>query len=106
LDGIAELGSLGIETSQRVKSHSQSRGSGMWAIFWRSLVLWPYALIVFICVRGLWLSRWMLPLYGATLLVLQEWSHATAVFALWLAALWLYRHFRLHRFLEAPPSLL
>jgi len=79
---------------------------GLWAILWRSMVFLPYMLMVFVCIGGVWLSRWVLPCYAAFLLYLQEWWQAAVAFALWLFVFWAYRRFRLHRFFEAPPSLL
>ena len=79
---------------------------GCWAILWRSILFIPYMLAVFVGVGGVWLSRWLLPVCGATFFYLQQWWAAGVAFALWSLAVWAYRRFRLSRFFEAPPSLL
>jgi hypothetical protein len=75
-----------------MKSHMHTRThsdwKGLWAVLWRSVVFVPYMLMVFICVGGLWLSRWVLPAYGASLVYLQEWRRAAMAFALWLLVFW------------------
>jgi hypothetical protein len=88
--------------------HLQGRldWEGLWAILWRSAVFLPYMLLMFVCIGSLWLGRWLLPIYGAVLLFLQEWWQSASAFALWLLVFWVYRRFRIRRFLEAPRSLL
>jgi hypothetical protein len=70
------------------------------------VVFLPYMLIVFVGVGGIWLSRWVLPVYGVRSAVLGEWWQAILAFAVWPLAVLCFRHFRLARLLEAPPSLL
>jgi hypothetical protein len=88
-----------------VKSHLQDL-KGVWAILWRSFVFLPYMLLAFLSVGGVWLSRWVLPIWIAFFLYLQEWRQAIIAFAFWLLAMWVYRCLRLARFFESPPSLL
>jgi hypothetical protein len=85
---------------------SRSDFRGAWALLWRSLVFIPYMLLVFILVGGIWLSRWVLPLYAAVWVYVDEWYMAAGILAAWLLSVWAYRRFRLHRFYETPRSLL
>lgn len=79
---------------------------GVCAVLWRSFVYLPYMLFIFLSVGGVWLSRWLFPIYAALCLYFQEWWQASVSVALWLLAVWVYRRFRLARFFESPPSLL
>ena len=80
--------------------------NGLWALPWRSLVFIPYMIVVFVCIGGVCLSRWVLPFYGAILLYVEAWWQASVAFALWMFVVWVYRRFHLRRFLETPSSLL
>lgn len=79
---------------------------GCWAILWRSVVFVPYMLAVFICVGGVWLSRWFFPIFAVFLLYLHEWWQGAVAVTLWLLSVRAYRRFHLERFFEPPPSLL
>ncbi len=89
-----------------MNTHEQSDWKGFWAILWRSMAFLPYMLFVFVCIGGVWLSRWVLPFYAVLLLYVQEWWQAAVALALWLLVFWAYRRFQLRRFFEGPPSLL
>jgi len=77
-----------------------------WGILWRSFVLLPYMLMVFVVVGGVWLIRWVFPLCAAVLICSSEWWAAVGTVALWCLAVWSNRRLRLSRFFEPPPSLL
>jgi hypothetical protein len=77
-----------------------------WALLWRSVVYCPLMLLVFAIIGGIWLSRWMLPLFVLGLAFAGLWNHAGISLLAWITAIWAYRHFRLRRLFEEPPSLL
>jgi hypothetical protein len=89
-----------------MSTRTDSDWKGLRAVLWRSIAFLPYMLLVFVGVGGIWLSRWMLPIYVTILLYLQEWLEAALTCVLWLVLLWAYRRFRLSRFFEPPHSLL
>ena len=88
----------------RVRTNSDL--GGFWAILWRSVAFLPYMFLVFVCVGGVWLGRWLLPIRVAVLLYMKEWPRAALTCSVWLSLVWAYRRFRLGRFFEPPPSLL
>jgi TRAP-type C4-dicarboxylate transport system permease large subunit len=96
----------GRKHSWHMNKTSRSDFRGAWALLWRSLVFIPYMLLVFILVGGIWLSRWVLPLYAAVWVYVDEWYMAAGILAAWLLSVWAYRRFRLHRFYATPRSLL
>lgn len=86
------------------KEHSDLRAC--WGILWRSFVLMPYMLLIFVMVGGVWLSRWVLPVCALLWFYSHDWLMAGGALALWYLAAWSYRRFQLCRFFEPPPSLL
>jgi len=70
------------------------------------LIYTPWLLLIFVGVGGVWLSRWLLPLSIVLAIFARLWWYGGVALALWLAAMWSYRHFRLARFFEPPSSLL
>jgi hypothetical protein len=100
------FGVLKVGNRNRMNTRRHAEWNGVWALLWRSLVFVPYMLVAFVCIGGVWFSRWVLPFYGAILFYAEAWWQASAAFALWVLVVWVYRRFHLHRFLEPPPSLL
>lgn len=84
--------------------HSGERAC--WALLWRSLIYVPWLFFIFVGVGGVWLSRWLLPLYIVLAVFARLWWFGGVALVLWLAAMWGYRRFRLVRFFEPPSSLL
>ncbi len=89
-----------------MSENRQSDWRGWWGILWRSLVLMPYMLVIFIGVGIVWLNRWILPVFVALSVYARDWWFAGGGLVLWFVAMWSYRHFRLSRFYESPPSVL
>ena len=87
-----------------VTKHSDT--AALWGILWRSLIFLPYMLLTFIVVCGIWLARWVLPVWAALHIYDREWWSAIGTILLWIFVVGIYRRFRLARFFEAPPSLL
>jgi hypothetical protein len=77
-----------------------------WGLLWRCFVFMPYMLAVFIVVGGIALFRWLLPLGVIARIIEAGYWSAAATLGIWFLCFWTYRHFRLSRFFEDPPSLL
>lgn len=80
--------------------------SGLWSVLWRSLVLFPWMLIVFVTVTSITLSLVILPVYAALHFYLHDWLTGTISTVGWFLAFWIYRRFKLGRYFEAPDSVL
>lgn len=88
------------------RSISESDIGACWSILWRSVVFVPLLLLMFVTIGGIWLGRWLLPPVVGMFAFADLWVHAGLAALAWLAVFLIYRHFRLSRFHEDPPSLL
>jgi hypothetical protein len=79
---------------------------GLWAVTWRSLLFLPAALAAFVGLALLACAMLFTPLIAWAFFYLGRPGSGLGMLFFWLALLWAWRHFRLGRLYEAPPSLL
>lgn len=89
-----------------MKTKSDSAFSGVWAVAWRSFLYLPVGLAAFLLLVGLIAALLFPPVIGAACLFYGLWWQGIAAIAVWALIIWAWRRLRLHRFFEAPPSLL
>jgi hypothetical protein len=89
-----------------MKTKHDTDFSGIWSIAWRSFVFLPVGLAAFVLLVCLIAGLLFPPVVAAACLFYGLWWQGITAFAVWLLVIWAWRHFRLSRFFESPPSLL
>ncbi len=89
-----------------MKTKHDTAFSGIWAVAWRSFVLLPVGLAAFLLPICLIAALLFPPVIGAAYLSCGLWWQGIPAFVVWSLVIWSWRHFRLSRIFESPPSLL
>jgi hypothetical protein len=74
-----------------------------WSLLWRSVVLVPFATLLFVLCIGMWSGVVALPLAAGYFLFEADWRNAAIAFAIWSGLLWFTR-WKLWKLFQAAPK--